>query len=138
MTLKGDYSDLTSYNIGDVVRFNGVFYHKQNACAAGTPPTDTLYWGKLEQDKSDVLNMLMNGGMLTTASLYNGLSSTTSGKALDSRQGKALKEMILDISPDAKTIRLASSTASSDKVFDITVDDDGDLTATEYTPSAGT
>jgi len=138
MTLKGDYSDLTSYNIGDVVRFGGVIYHKHTACKAGTPPTDTLYWGKVDQDKAEIFDTLMNGGMLTTANLYNGLSSSTSGKALDSRQGKALKEMITDISPDAKTIRLASSTASSDKVFDITVDDDGDLSATEYTPAAAT
>jgi hypothetical protein len=36
--------------------------------------------------------------------------------------------------PDTKTLRLASSTAESTKIFDITVDDDGELSATEYTP----
>lgn len=50
----------------------------------------------------------------------------------------SVKSDISALAPDAKTIRLASSTASSTKLFDITVDDEGTITATEYTPPAGT
>ena len=70
-----------------------------------------------------------------STSIVNNLTTTTAGKALDARQGKALKELIDMVNPDSKTIRLASSTASSTKLFDSTVDDDGELSATEYTPA---
>ena len=109
-----------------------------------------------------------NAGHVKTDDVYNKLDRTSAGKVLDARQGKALKTLIdgcltaddiedsLDSDsatkalsakqgkalkgyfPDAKTLRLQSSTASSEKIFDITVDDDGELTATEYTPAAET
>ena len=39
--------------------------------------------------------------------------------------------------PNAKTLVLASSTADSTKTFSITVDDDGELTATEIIADGG-
>ena len=155
MTLRGDYSDLTSYNIGDVVHWpDGTFYVKRKPCASGVPPTVTLYWERVPKWLSeaakfclDAVSMAISGAL--TGKVANNLTTTTSGKVLDARQGKALKDLIdpigtavgaLDtalegLNPNSKTIRLASSTAESTKIFDITVDDDGELTATEYTPA---
>lgn len=133
MTLKGNYSGLTSYSVGDVVCFQDVFYLKNKASGAGVVPTDTKAWERLGKMASLAAKFAMD--MSTT--IVNNLTTSTAGKALDARQGKALKELIDMVNPDSKTIRLASSTASSTKLFDITVDDDGELTATEYTP-AGT
>ena len=134
MTLKGNYSGLTSYSVGDVVCFQDVFYLKNKASGAGVVPTDTKAWERLGKMASLAAKFAMD--MSTT--IANNLTTSTAGKALDARQGKALKELIDMVNPDSKTIRLASSTASSTKLFDITVDDDGELTATEYTPSAET
>lgn len=72
--------------------------------------------------------------------VVNDLAQTEEGKVLDARQGKALKDTIDGYFPDDMTLVLASSTAESAKKFAITVDDDGELTATEIveeTPSEG-
>ena len=81
--------------------------------------------------------MVAEGGALT-GKVANNLTTTATGKVLDARQGKALKGLIDDLTnvvdgvyPDGKTLVLKSSTASSTKEFAITVDDDGELTATE-------
>ena len=71
---------------------------------------------------------------LTASDITDGLTSEATDKALSANQGKVLKTALDNVNPNSKTIRLASSTAESDKIFDITVDDDGELTATEYTP----
>ncbi|MBQ2063693.1 MAG: hypothetical protein II456_03840 [Firmicutes bacterium] len=131
MTLKGNYSGLTSYSVGDVVCFQDVFYLKNKASGAGVVPTDTKAWERLGKMASLAAKFAMD----MSTSIVNNLTTTTAGKALDARQGKALKELIDMVNPDSKTIRLASSTASSTKLFDITVDDDGELSATEYTPA---
>ena len=131
MTLKGNYSGLTTYAIGDVVCFQDVFYLKNKASGAGVVPTDTKAWERLGKMASLAAKFAMD----MSASVANNLTTSTAGKVLDARQGKALKELIDMVNPDSKTIRLASSTASSTKLFDITVDDDGELSATEYTPA---
>lgn len=139
MTLKGDYSGLTSYDIGDVVCFQDVFYLKNKASGAGVVPTDTKAWERLGKIAALAAKFAMDAaGSALTGKVANNLTTSTSGKVLDARQGKALKELVDMVNPDSKTLRLASSTASSTKVFDITVDDDGELTATEYTPPAET
>lgn len=128
MTLKGDYSGLTSYGVDDVVGFQGNYYLaiKPNS---GKVPTDTLYWEKLGKMPSIAAKFSMDVGL--EGKLVNGLSQATPGKALDAKQGKVLKELILGVSPDEKTLVLASSTASSTKKFAITVDDSGELSVDE-------
>jgi len=155
MKLCGNYSGSTSYDVGDVVLFteNNVAYCLQKAAPTGTKPIDTRYWDKLDQKMSEAVKLIMDAEGIAvdsalTGKVANNLTTTASGKVLDARQGKALKTLIDDqsetvgglatslsgLNPDTKTIRLASSTAESTKLFDITVDDDGELTATEYTP----
>ena len=145
MKLKGEYSGLTSYSVGDVVRSAGVVYILMKPAAAGTNPTNTLYWDRMPQILGDAASMIIDAIAIAeagalTGKVANNLTTTASGKVLDARQGKALKDLVdgveheLDlVYPDSKTIRLLSSTASSAKYFDITVDDEGTLTATEVT-----
>lgn len=143
MNIKGDYSGLTSYSVGDVVRLEDVIYKLNKPCAAGTTPTNTLYWERMPQPLADAAELMMDAIQVSesgalTGKVANNLTTTAAGKVLDARQGKALKDLIngvgneLDlVYPDSKTLVLASSTASSTKKFAITVDDDGELTATE-------
>ena len=157
MNIKGDYSGLTSYSVGDVVRLGEVVYELRKPCNAGTTPTDTLYWERVAQPLADALEPIFDGIQVAkdaalTGKVANNLTTTASGKVLDARQGKALKELIdgvgtdvtnlgIDLeglNPDAKTLVLYSSTAESTKKFAITVDDDGELTATEITEGGGT
>ena len=145
MNIKGDYSGLTSYSVGDVVRLENVVYNLIRPAKAGTTPTDTLYWERVPQPLQDALEPIFDAIIVAkdgalTGKVANNLTTTASGKVLDARQGKALKELIdnlgveLDlVYPDSKTLVLASSTAESTKKFAITVDDDGELTATEIT-----
>jgi len=148
MKLVGEYSGLTSYSVGDVVRSSGVVYVLMKPASAGTNPTDSLYWDRLPQSLADAANLIFDAILVAqsgalTGKVANNLTTTASGKVLDARQGKALKDLIegvggeLDlVYPDAKTLRIHSSTASSQKIFDITVNDSGELSATEYTPPA--
>ena len=123
--------------------------------ASGFSP-ETRNWSKINKMLGQAviminqcLNMAIDGAL--TGKVANNLTTTASGKVLDARQGKALKGYVDDLTtateglttavaglaaflPDTKTLRLASSTAESTKIFDITVDDDGELSATEYTP----
>jgi len=139
MNLKGNYSDLVSYSVGDVVVWtDGTVYILHRPCSAGVPPTDTLYWERLDQYLAKAVTLIMGGisiaeGGALSGKVANNLTTTASGKVLDARQGKALKGLIDAVNPDAKTLVLASSTASSTKKFAITVDDDGELTASEIT-----
>lgn len=147
MNIKGDYKGSVSYSVGDVVRCDGVIYVLNKPCSTGTPPTVSYYWNRMPQPLADAAELIMDAiGVATDSALdgkvANNLTTTGSGKVLDARQGKALKELVdgldtqLDLFyPDSKTIRLQSSTASSVKKFDITVDDTGELSVTEYTPA---
>ena len=176
MTLKGDYSDLTSYSVGDVVVWtDGMSYMLRNPAKAGTPPTETACWERVKQILSEAIDLIMDAISIAesgalTGKVANNLTTTASGKVLDARQGKALKtliddcltaddieddlvgtasnkalsanqgtalkKMVTDVNPDSKTLVLLSSTESSTKKFAITVDDSGELTATEVTAGA--
>lgn len=58
MKFKGAWASGTSYDVGDVVTYeDGFVYHKQKPCAAGIKPIDTLFWGKLSQEASGIVNM---------------------------------------------------------------------------------
>lgn len=155
MNLKGDYSGSTSYSQGDVVRWtNGKCYVLQYPAPSGTPPTNSRFWGWIGQQLQDAADLIIDAQVTVEGEippLANNLTTTASGKALDARQGKALKTLVdgnaenistLQTSvgtlyPNAKTLVLASSTAESTKTFSITVDDDGELTATEIVAEGG-
>ena len=131
MKLKGEWKGNQKYDVGDILRYtDGVFYHVQKPCAAGTAPVDTRYWGRLNQAAAEAASMIMDMEA-NDIQLENDLNQSTGGKkALDAHQGKVLKEMIPD-NISENSIVLNSSTPDSTKQFLITVDDDGDITATE-------
>lgn len=150
MGLKGDYSGLTTYDVEDIVRWTDkTVYLLRKPCKAGTPCTDTLYWEQVPKWVGRMVNLMLDGvdmavGGALTGKVANNLTTTASGKVLDARQGKTLKTAIDDVagdlgelSPNAKTLVLESSTASSTKKFTITVDDDGEITATEVVAEGG-
>lgn len=108
MTLKGNYSSGTAYVVGDIVLYtDGVFYHMTRAAAAGTPPTETRYWNRLDQTRAEAARMAMDlvdgTDNLKKSDLANNLTTTATGKALDARQGKALKDLI-----DALDVRVTA------------------------------
>ena len=119
MNYCGNYNSGTSYSIGDIALYtDGVPYILLKAAPAGTSCHDTLYWNRVQPPLADAL-VAIHGAIDT---LFDNLASE--GAAMT-----ALNEIIVD----NKTIILASSTEDSDKKFAITVDDDGDLAATEIT-----
>ena len=120
MKLKGNYSSEVSYDIGDVVLFtDGFVYHKQYPGGAGIPPTDTSVWGKVNQALAEAILMVIDGIDISN-------SDDVSPSDIPS-----------NISDTA--ILLNSSTEDSTKQFLITVDDEGEITATEVeTEGAGT
>ena len=61
-SLKGDYNGGTSYSVDDVVRWtNGEIYTLLEPCSAGTPCTNTLYWGKiLDTALAGVISMMID------------------------------------------------------------------------------
>ena len=119
MKYKGAYSDDVSYSVDDVVVFtDGVPYRLQYAAAAGTKPHDTSKWNRLL------------GPMAASVVMFHDMFTSLLSSAADTASTKAVVDSMLF---DSKTIMLASSTASSEKVFAITVDDDGDVSATEVT-----
>ena len=141
MAFKGDYKSNAAYSAGDTVRYtDGVFYHMHKVAPTGTPPTDTLYWNREDQVLAWAMRAIMDHmeavGGLTKSDLANNLTTTATGKALDARQGKALKALIPENITESAIV-LKSSTASSTKSFTITVDDDGELTATEVVAAGG-
>lgn len=131
MKLKGEWKGNQKYDVGDILRYtDGVFYHVQKPCDAGTAPVDTRYWGRLNQVAAEAASMIMDMEA-NDIQLENDLNQSTGGKkALDAHQGKVLKEMIPN-NISENSIVLNSSTPDSTKQFLITVDDDGDITATE-------
>ena len=118
MKLKGAYSSGTTYAVGDVVvSSENQVYHLQHPAPSGTPLTNTLYWGMIDQDLATAVLFIMDA-----IGIVNG---TIEGLNIPD-----------NLSEDVLVLK--SSTASSEKEFAITVDDDGDLTATEIVPeSAG-
>lgn len=100
--LRGNYDGSVTYAVGDVVKYtNEIVYVLQYPCKSGIPPTETRYWGQLEQPLQEAALMVVD----------------------------AMSIAPTNISENA--IVLKSSTEDSDKEFIITVDDDGEITATE-------
>ena len=90
MTLKGNYSGETTYSVGDVVLFtDGVSYHLQHPCTAGTSPVNTLYWSRTSQEINDIVKIAMDAIAMADSNdltLANNLTTDTTGKALDATQ----------------------------------------------------
>ena len=110
MKLKGDWSAETSYDVGDIVRWaqDDRAYYLKNAADAGVAPQNTLYWQKMDDVSNEMLHFCYNVINICLSAIPTNISDSS--------------------------IELNSSTASSEKVFKITVDDDGELTATELVP----
>lgn len=61
MKLQGNYVSANPYLVGDIVRYtDGVWYHLQKAAPAGTPPTDTRYWGRKDPSQNEMLSLIMD------------------------------------------------------------------------------
>ena len=107
MELKGIWNAETEYSVGDIVveAEHKEVYHLRKACPAGTNPRETLYWQRLPQDQEQAVLRVMEAFF-------------------------ELSEKIPTNINDGAVI-LNSSTPDSTKQFIITVDDDGELTATE-------
>lgn len=69
MTLKGDWDSGTSYSVGDVVRYDGIIYHLQYACAAGITPKDTAFWGRLSADAEQAASFALDVMALIPANI---------------------------------------------------------------------
>ena len=70
MKLKGDYNAETTYDVGDVVRYaNGEIYHLQHPCKAGVPPTETLYWERVQQLTAEAVKLIMDSMDLVGATV---------------------------------------------------------------------
>lgn len=141
--LKGYYNSGTSYNVGDVVLYDNQAFHLRVPARAGTHPVNTAYWSELGGDLTEAAYLANAAGVTATdksvakSSIVDNLTTDSASKVLSAKQGKALNERLTAVEPLAnpattnKTMYLASSTEASTKVFAITVDDDGTLTATE-------
>ena len=104
MKLVGVYDSSNSYSVGDVVKYtDGVVYWLQRPAPSGTPPTDTRFWGKVGQNLAEAVDLIIDFVGDTGLSVANNLTTTASGKVLDARQGKKLKDLI-----DALTERVAA------------------------------
>lgn len=61
MTFKGPWDGTKTYAVGDAVTFtDGGVYHLQKLCKAGTEPIDTNFWGKMSQEASEIVIMLLD------------------------------------------------------------------------------
>ena len=117
MNYCGNYNSGTSYSVGDIAIYtDGVPYILLKAAPAGTSCHDTMYWNRVQPPLADAL-VAIHGAVDT---MFDNLASE--GEAITD-----LSEVIID----DKTIVLASSTEDSTKKFAITVDDDGEISATE-------
>ena len=113
MTLCGDWGSENSYSAGSVVKYqdDGVVYYTPKGAPAGATPHDGMYWQRMDVQATIAM-------MIDTFNSFADMMENRFNQYFD-LNGKALI--------------LPSSTASSEKRFEITVDDDGELSATEIT-----
>jgi len=101
MKLKGEFDPKALYSVGDAVAFGGHVYALQKEAPEGTFPVSTMFWGKVDQVVEQCALMILDGlscgGGCEPIKLANNLSTTKAGMGLDARQGKALKNLIDDL-----------------------------------------
>lgn len=122
LNYRGTYNDDTTYYEGDVVVYeDGVPYLMKESAPSGTKCHDTLYWNRLDDPLASVVEMFHNmlDGLIESATTAAGITQIVDTMLFDS-----------------KTIMLQSSSEDSEKVFAITVDDSGDIDATEVETEA--
>ena len=107
-TLDGKASSSHSHSISDVTNLQSSLNAKANSSDLGTVATSNSY-NDLDDIPSsftpashthaisDVTNLQTNlNGKINTSNIANNLTTTSSGKVLDARQGKALADLIGD------------------------------------------
>jgi hypothetical protein len=61
MVLKGKFDPGVTYNVGDAVVFDdGHVYHLQHPAKSGTPPVNTMFWGKVDQTVEQCALMILD------------------------------------------------------------------------------
>lgn len=109
---KGEFNGLTTYGVGNVVVYtDGLVYHLQQPAAAGTPCTNTKYWGLVPAPLCDVVLMFQDN--------FDTLSSDVDTLSSDVAE---LNTVVFD----NKTLVLQSSTEGSTNKYAVTVDDADD------------
>lgn len=117
MKYTGAYDSNAEYAVGDIAVYtDGVAYHLTKPAPEGTSCHDVRYWSRLQPPLADAI--------LAFHEAISNINETVSsfGESIT-----ALESVVVD----DKTLALGSSEEGSEKVFAITVDDDGDITATE-------
>ena len=133
MKLKGNWDDETTYAVGDVVKYtDNVVYNLLHPCPAGIPPVDTHYWGRASAMRAMCALMIIDMMEADDEEEQDIIDMIPTNEEIVALIQENLPTIPDNISDDA--IVLKSSTAESDKQFLITVDDDGDMTATEIVP----
>ena len=119
MKYTGGFSNVQAYEVGDIAVYtDGVPYWLRVPAGVGTECYDSRYWQRVSSPMAEVI-----------IALHPFLQAL----GLASVEAAATTATVNAMLFDPKTLVLASSTASSEKTFAITVDDDGDLDATEIT-----
>ena len=107
-TLDGKASSSHSHSISDVTNLQSSLNAKANSSDLGTVATSNSYEDLDDIPSSftpashthaisDVTNLQTNlNGKINTSNIANNLTTTSSGKVLDARQGKALADLIGD------------------------------------------
>ena len=134
MKLKGNWDDEVTYNVGNVVKYtDNVVYNLLHPCPAGTPPVDTRYWGRASAMRAMCALMIIDMMEADDEEEQDIIAMIPTDEEIVALIQGNLPTIPDNISDDA--IVLNSSTAESTKQFIITVDDDGELTATEIVPT---
>ena len=74
MKLKGDYSSVTSYSKGDVVRWTDGTAMMAKESVTGVPPTRTQEWERLPQYMWDVVTLILDSIDISKATLDSRIS----------------------------------------------------------------
>ncbi len=126
MKYTGAYSSETTYEVGDIAIYtDGIPYWLQKPAPVGTGCYETLYWQRVGSPIAEAI-----------IALHPILQTVSSALSAVSAESAATKNVVDSMLFDSKTLVLASSTASSEKTFAVTVDDDGEVSATEITEEA--
>lgn len=122
MKYTGSFSDSNGYEIGDIAVYtDGIPYWLQAIAPVGTECYDSRYWQRVSSPMAEIIIALHP--FLQALGLASVESAATTA---------TVNAMLFD----PKTLVLASSSEDSDKSFAVTVDDDGEVTATEITDEA--